>query len=147
MYTDHSSRRPHPATQRDPLWLRDDYRIVADVAHDAWPDVVRLMRCAATRGVAGPLYRALGSIVANVAEDYRRRSGADRARMFEYAPGSARESREWYQLARPVLGDARVDHTIVILSRLVSLLAGSIRYFRNSPRIGYPPKPEARAGQ
>jgi len=32
-------------------------------------------------------------------------SGKDRARFFEFALGSVRESINWYQAARPVLGD------------------------------------------
>ncbi len=38
----------------------------------------------------------VGSIRANIAEGYSRGTGKDRARFYEYALGSARESRDWY---------------------------------------------------
>ncbi|HZJ00795.1 MAG TPA: four helix bundle protein, partial [Gemmatimonadaceae bacterium] len=50
------------------------------------------------------LYRSNGSIAANIREGYYRSSGKDRARIFEFALGSAGESEEWYDAGEPVLG-------------------------------------------
>ena len=46
---------------------------------------------------------AVVSIAANLAEGYSRSSGKDRARLFEYALGSARESTVWYEAVARVL--------------------------------------------
>ncbi|MEO8194839.1 MAG: four helix bundle protein, partial [Gemmatimonadales bacterium] len=62
-----------------------------------------------TQEIAGQLYTAVGSIAANIREGYYRSSGKDRARIFEYALGSAGESEEWYDAAEPVLGSERTD--------------------------------------
>ena len=51
-----------------------------------------------TIGLADQLYRSLGSIGANLAEGYSRGTGKDRAHFYEYALGSARESRDWYYI-------------------------------------------------
>jgi four helix bundle protein len=81
------------------------------------------------------LYRALGSINANlpalepqaqVAEGYSRGSGKDRARFYEYALGSARESRDWYYTGRHVLTEAIVQHRLELLTRIVQLLLVAI---------------------
>ena len=58
-----------------------------------------------TERIAGQLYAAVGSIGANLGEGYSRSSGKDRSRIFEFALGSVRESINWYQAARPVLGE------------------------------------------
>ena len=68
------------------------------------------------------LCRALGSISANIAEGYSRGSGRDRSRFYEYALGSARESRDWYYKARHVLGQPVVDHRLDLLSQIIRLL-------------------------
>jgi four helix bundle protein len=51
-----------------------------------------------------PLW-SLGSVGANMAEGYSRLGARERARSFEYALGSARESRDWYYNARLELDD------------------------------------------
>jgi four helix bundle protein len=88
--------------------------------------------------LADQLYRALGSISANLAEGYSRVSGRDRARFYEYALGSARESRDWYYKARHVLGQTVTSHRLALLTQIVRLLltmipqqrARSIREFQ-----------------
>ncbi|MFQ5594528.1 MAG: four helix bundle protein, partial [Anaerolineae bacterium] len=49
-----------------------------------------------TLGLSDQLYRALVSISSNIAEGYSRGTGKGRAQFYEYALGSARESRDWY---------------------------------------------------
>ncbi len=60
-----------------------------------------------TAEIAGQLYAAVCSINANVGEAYSRSSGKDRARMFEYALGSVRESMSWYLSSKPIIGDEK----------------------------------------
>lgn len=102
------------------------YRLAHTLSASAWGDAVRLDRCAVTRRVASQLYTATGSIRANLSEGYSRSSGADRARLFEYALGSARECRDWYALARPVLGDDLTDQRDAILVQIIHILLAII---------------------
>jgi hypothetical protein len=72
------------------------------------------------------LYRALGSIEANISEGYSRGSGRDRARFYEYALGSARESRGWYYKGRHVLGEAVAAHRLGLVTQIVRLLLAMV---------------------
>ena len=74
------------------------------------------------RSLSDQLYRALGSISANLAEGYSRGTGKDRVRFYEYALGSARESRDWYFKARHVLGDSVYQHRLSLLTPIIQLL-------------------------
>ena len=56
----------------------------------------KMMRDKRMHGLADQLYRALGSISANIVGGYFRGTGKGRALLYEYALGSARESRDWY---------------------------------------------------
>jgi len=82
----------------------------------------KLMQDRRTRVVADQLYRSLGSTSANLAEGYSRGTGKDRARFYEYALGSARESRDWYYKSRHILGDTVVDHRINLCTQITRLL-------------------------
>ncbi len=110
----------------DPLWRKRDYRLALYSSELGWADVARLQRYRATRGIADQLLRALGSISANLAEGYSRSSGPDRCRYYEYALGSARESRDWYYKSRRVLGQEVVEARIDILTSVVRILMRSI---------------------
>ena len=92
-------------TSNDPLFRMRAYRIAVDLLVESFPDVKLLTAEPATARIAGQLYWAIGSIGSNIGEGYSRSTGKDRARFFEFALGSVRESINWYQAARPVLGD------------------------------------------
>jgi four helix bundle protein len=68
------------------------------------------------------LYRAIGSVSANIAEGYSRRSGKDQARFYKYALGSAREARGWYYQGRHVLSETVTTHRIKLLTQIIRLL-------------------------
>ena len=106
----------------DSLWRVEAYRLGAFAADVGWHDVTKLIEDKRTRALADQLYRALGSISANLAEGYSRGTGKDRARFYEYALGSARESRDWYYKGRHVLGDAVTRHRLRLLTQIVRLL-------------------------
>jgi four helix bundle protein len=110
----------------DPLWRMAAYRLASYVLEIGWADAKALDRVHMTRSMATQLYRALGSIVANLAEGYSRGSGPDRVRHFEYALGSARESRGWYMAAAPVLDAALVASRVRLLDRICQLLLVAI---------------------
>ena len=77
------------------------------------------MRDKRTLDLSDQLYRALGSISANLAEGYSRGTGKDRARFYEYALGSARESRDWYYKGRHVLGETVTQHSLSLLTQII----------------------------
>ena len=106
----------------DVLWKVQVYRLALFAAEIGWQDVTKLMQDKRTVGVADQLYRSLGSISANIAEGYSRGSGKDRARFYEYALGSARESRDWYYKARHVLGETVTAHRLDLLVQIIRLL-------------------------
>jgi len=106
----------------DPLWKVSAYRLALFAADVGWHDVTRLMKDKRTSALSDQLYRALGSIGANLSEGYSRGSGKDRARFYEYALGSARESRTWYYDGRHVLGDVIISHRLGFLTQIVRLL-------------------------
>jgi four helix bundle protein len=119
---------------RDPIWKRADYRLATFVADAAWPDAERLATHPATRKLADQLYSAVGSIGAHIAEGYSRGTGADRIRYYEYALGSARETREWYWKARHVIGEAAMTPIFNVLEQIVRLLLTAIKGERQDPR-------------
>ena len=107
----------------DTLWEVKAYRLALFACDISWVDVTKLSKDQRTRSLADQLYRALGSIGANIAEGYSRGTGKDRARFYEYALGSARESRDWYYKARHLLDEAVVTHRLSLLTQVIRLLS------------------------
>lgn len=85
-----------------------------------------------TERIAGQLYAAVSSIGANIGEGYSRSSGKDRARIFEFALGSVRESIHWYRASRPVLGES-VTTRLNTLEEIRRLLLAIIPRERGRP--------------
>jgi len=110
----------------DSLWKMEAYRLALFAADVGWHDVTKLFKDARTRGLADQLFRALGSIGANVSEGYSRGSGKDRARFYEYALGSAREARGWYFNGRHVLTEAVASHRMSLLTQIIRLLLAMV---------------------
>src|SRR5215510_728727 len=106
----------------DSLWKMAAYRLALFLSDIAWADVTTLSSDNRTRGLADQLFRAVGSISANLAEGYSRGTGKDRARFYEYALGSARESRDWYFKGRHILGEEVVNHRLHLLGQILRLL-------------------------
>jgi len=116
----------------DALWRVTAYRLALFVGDLCWRDVTKLMGDRRTWALTSQLYRAVGSVSANLAEGYSRGTGKDRARFYEYALGSARESRDWYYKGRHILGDAVVAHRIGLLTEIIRLLLTMIPQQRGS---------------
>lgn len=126
--------------REDAFWRIQAYRLSLYAGDIAWVDVTRLARDRRTVALADQIYRAIGSIGANIAEGYSRGSGRDRARFLEYAPGSARESRDWYYKARHVLGNDVACGRIDLLSKVIRLLLVMIpdqrtRFLNEAPAL------------
>ncbi len=111
-----------PELTGDSLWKMQAYRLALFAADIGWRDVSTLFRDKRTRALADQLYRAIGSVGANIAEGYSRRSNRDRARFYEYALGSAREARTWYYQARHVLPENVISHRLRLLTNIIRLL-------------------------
>jgi four helix bundle protein len=114
----------------DPLWRMEVYRLALFANDLAWHDVSKLMQDQRTLSLSDQLYRAIGSVSANVAEGYSRQSGKDQARFYEYALGSARETRTWYYHGRHILSETAATHCIQLQTRIIRLLLTIIPHER-----------------
>jgi four helix bundle protein len=110
------------AIRGDSLWRMKAYRLALFAADVGWADVLAIGRDGRAASLSDQLYRSLGSIGANLAEGYSRGTGPDRARFYEYALGSARESRDWYYKARHILGDTLVEQRLSLLTGIIQLI-------------------------
>ena len=115
-----------PELTNDPLWRMEVYRLAVFAGDLAWHDVSKLVEDKRTISLSDQLYRAIGSVSANIAEGYSRRSGKDQARFYEYALGSAREARGWYYQGRHVLSETVTTHRIKLLTQIIRLLLAII---------------------
>ena len=111
---------------RDPLSRMQAVQITRELLPQCWDDAEKLAQNEITRKIAGQLYAAMTSILANLGEGYSRSSGRDRARIFEYALGSVRESIMWYRSSERVLGRAVVDVRLDKLEQVRRLLLAII---------------------
>jgi len=108
--------------REDTLWDVEAYRLSLLASDVCWQDIRKLHEKAHTRSLADQLYRAVGSVSSNIAEGYSRGTGKDRARFYEYALGSARESRDWYYKSRFVIGEDVVAHRLDFMTQIIRLL-------------------------
>jgi four helix bundle protein len=133
-YDDWAKGVPKDITE-DVLWSVKAYRYALFLSDLCWFDVARLLHDKRTLDLSDQLYRAAGSISANIAEGYSRSTGKDRARFYEYALGSSRESRDWYYKARHVLGDSVAQHRSGFLTEIIRLLITMVPQQRQSGTI------------
>src|SRR4030088_2870382 len=112
--------------KEDPLHRMRAYRLACELVSESWQDAEKLTHHRTTEKVSSQLYAAVGSIAANLGEGYAHSSGKDRARIFEYALGSARESIAWFRSAEPVLGGDVVARRIEKLDEIRRMLMAII---------------------
>jgi four helix bundle protein len=108
--------------QDDSLWKMAAYRYAMFLSDIAWTDATKLKTDVRTIKLSGQLYGAIGSIGANLAEGYSRGTGKDRARFYEYALGSGRESRTWYFDARHLLSEQVFTHRADFIGQIIKLI-------------------------
>ncbi len=116
----------------DSLWKMGAYRLALFLAALGWHDATKLMQDKRTIGLSDQLYRALGSIAANISEGYSRGSGKDRARFYECGLGSVRESRGWFHKGRHVLGESVAEPRIRLVTQIIRLLLAMVPEQRGS---------------
>jgi len=121
------SPRDVPESNRgDPLQRMRAYRLACELVRESWEDAEKLTHHRTMEKVSAQLYAAVGSIVGNLGEGYAHSSGKDRARIFEYALGSARESIAWFRSAEPVLGSDVVTQRVEKLDEIRRMLMAII---------------------
>jgi four helix bundle protein len=106
----------------DTLWKVKAYRLALYLGDLCWQDATVFLKDKRTVSLADQVYRAVGSVSANIAEGYSRSTGKDRALFYQYALGSARESRDWYYKARFVLGEEVSNNRVQIITEILRLL-------------------------
>ena len=119
-------------TTGDPLWRVEAYRLALFASDLGWRDVTKLISDKRTLALLDQLYRALGSVGANLSEGYSRGTGKDHARFYEYSLGSARESRGWYFNGRFVVGEKVATHRLKLCTHIIRLLLKMVPEQRGS---------------
>ncbi|MBI3934663.1 MAG: four helix bundle protein [Acidobacteria bacterium] len=84
-----------------------------------------------TYGLSSQMRRAAVSIAANVAEGFRKRTNADKARFLNIAQGSVEESR-YYLIPTEDLGYARTKPLMNLLEEVSRLMNSYSKSIRNS---------------
>jgi four helix bundle protein len=115
------------------------YKFAKLLAEAGWEDASVLQQHPLLVGVAPQLVRAIGSISANIAEGYARKSPRDRIRYYEYALGSVEESRSWFHVARCAMPPQTIgsrDNQLTSIRRLLLTMIANERrgHNWNSPR-------------
>jgi four helix bundle protein len=108
--------------KEDSLWTVEAYRLSLFLADISWQDVTKLSKDKRTYSLSDQLYLSVGSMSANIEEGYSKQSSKDRARFYEYALGSARESRGWYYKGRHILGGSIAEHRMEFTTQIIRLL-------------------------
>ena len=111
----------------DVLWRVEAYRLALFLGDLSWHDATKLAGDRRTLSTSDQLYRAAGAVNSNIAEGYSRSSAKDRARFYEYALGSLRESRNWYHLGRHVLGEIASGHRLELTTRIIRLTLAMVQ--------------------
>ena len=113
-------------TSHDPITRMRVYQLATALIPDAYEDAKLLLADPITAENAGQLYAAVSSIEGHIGEGYSRSSGKDRARIFEVALGSVRESTTWYRSGKPVLGELKTKDRMERLEEMRRLLLAII---------------------
>ena len=105
----------------DSLWFVEAYRLGLWLGDLAWQDSMLLCQDSRMVYIAERLRRATSRISASIGEGYSRDTGKARATFYEYASGSARESRDWYYKARHKLDAAVLEHRLSLCTQIIRL--------------------------
>jgi len=115
------------AMRDDPIWRLAAYRYSLYLADLVQQDVPKIRANPKTRSLTDQLVDAVASISANIAEGYSRTSPAERARFFEYAESSTRESRDWLFKVRHALDGDVATARMALATRIMRILTVAIR--------------------
>jgi four helix bundle protein len=115
------------SVRRDSAWKVAAFRLALYAGAAAWADSELLVRDPRGAVIAGQLVRSAASVAANVAEGYGRRSPKERVRFYEYALGSAGETRAWYVTVGRMIHSETLEMRLANLLSLTRLLLTMIR--------------------
>jgi four helix bundle protein len=116
----------------DPVWRMKAYRLALFLTEAVCRDVAPMEEQRACAALVPQLSLAVASIGSNIAEGYSRATGRDRARFFEYALGSTRESRHLYLAARTAFSSEDLYARIEILDEITRLLVTMVKSQRST---------------
>ena len=85
-----------------------------------------MVRGRAPRHKIDQLEGSVESVEANISAGYSKYSGRYRARFFEHALASARESRGWYHRSRQWLGDVESEGRQMLMTQVIKMLTVTI---------------------
>jgi four helix bundle protein len=105
----------------DSAWKIEAYRLALFLADLSWKDFDLVAKHPKAREHSDQLLRAASKISANVIEGYSRDTGKARSTFYEYAVGSARETRDWYFKVRHAMRSTVVEHRIDLCTQIVKL--------------------------
>jgi four helix bundle protein len=106
----------------DSVWRMKAYRLGLFISDLARLDAKPLWKRRDTTEIADQLTRAAWRISSCVEEGYSRDTHKARSVLYEYALGSARETRGWYYKARHALPPAVIEHRFSVCVELIPLL-------------------------
>ena len=113
------------AMRNDPIWRLPANRyslFLGDQLLAAADDMRRVQ----TRRTVNQLLDAAQSISSNIAEGYSRTGGPERAKFFEYANSSARETRDWLFKVRRAFNSATLSALVTLVTRIMKILTAVI---------------------
>jgi four helix bundle protein len=110
----------------DPIWRTKAYRLATFLTEVLHADLDRMRTHSHLREVIPQLHESVCSIGTRIAEGYSRPTGKDRARLFEYGLGSAREARHWYFCARAALSAGELHARLEVLDEAIRLLVAMV---------------------
>lgn len=121
----------------DSVWNLKVYRAALYISDLGWYDTNKILD-KRFYSLADQLYSATGSISANITEGYSRNSLKEKARFYEIALESARESKDWYYKSRHILDEVCSINRMKILTSIIKLLLTMINEKRNSHQVSEP---------
>ena len=125
--------------REDTVWRIEAYRLGLFLSELAWSDVDKLFKHRKTIDIADQLLRSTRRIASTICEGYTRDSGRARATYYEYAAGSARESRDWYYRGRAILKEKVTEHRMMLCQSIIKL---TLRMASNERRMNRRPSGE-----
>jgi four helix bundle protein len=115
------------------IWNLKVYQAALFLSDLCWDDVQEIIE-KRFFSLSDQLYRSIESVSANVAEGYSRNSYKEKARFYEIALGSARESKDWYFKSRHILGRKKAMNRIKLITSIIKLLLIMINEKKDSAR-------------
>jgi four helix bundle protein len=125
----------------DAIWKVQAYRLASYVACEAGFDADKVAERPWLVKSAGQLASAAESVPANIAEGYARLSPKDRIRYYEYALGSAAETKSRYVSLSRRFDPSLVDARLAVLASISRLVLKMIQSGRLKPRPPEDPPP------